>query len=57
MLVIEPEKRIDVEKAITHPFFSKYHDNTYEPNCSRIFDFTFEQELGNLQSDVSDLMF
>lgn len=52
MLVIEPEKRIDVEAALTHPFLSKYHDGTHEPRSPKTFDFAFEQELQNLHNEV-----
>ena len=52
MLVIEPEKRIDVETALTHPFLAKYHDRTHEPRCTNTFDFAFEEDLVNLQNDV-----
>ncbi|XP_067931955.1 mitogen-activated protein kinase 7-like isoform X2 [Watersipora subatra] len=51
MLVIEPEKRINVETALTHPFLTKYHDKLQEPSCSKKFDFAFEQELVNLEND------
>ena len=52
MIVIEPEKRITVETAISHPYLSKYHDASYEPDCAKTFDFCFEQDLVNLQTDV-----
>lgn len=53
MLVIEPEKRITVVAALNHPFLKKYHNDMFEPNCQKQFDFAFEQELINLHSDVS----
>ena len=53
MLVIEPEKRMDVETALSHPFLSKYHDLSFEPRCNKKFDFAFEQDLVNLNTDVS----
>lgn len=44
MLEIHPGKRISVEDALRHPFFSPLHIPNDEPVSSRPFDFSFENE-------------
>nr|KAG5704632.1 hypothetical protein BaRGS_025274 [Batillaria attramentaria] len=45
MLVINPADRITVQRALQHPFLSKYHDPDDEPICVPSFEFDFEKEL------------
>ena len=45
MLSVHPKKRITVEEALAHPFFSQLHSPEDEPVCNHgSFDFTFEDE-------------
>lgn len=44
MLQIHPRKRITVDQAIAHPFFSQLHSPQDEPVAKRMFDFSFEKE-------------
>jgi len=56
ILVIDPEVRISVEKALQHPFLAKYLNGTSEPKCSK-FDFSFENEdmtKDNLRTSLMD---
>ena len=45
MLVMNPADRITVERALKHPFLSKYHDPDDEPICVPSFEFDFEKEV------------
>lgn len=45
MLVINPADRVTVERALQHPFLSKYHDPDDEPICVPTFEFDFEKEV------------
>ena len=45
MLVMNPADRITVERALKHPFMSKYHDPDDEPICVPSFEFDFEKEV------------
>ncbi|XP_076452875.1 uncharacterized protein LOC143288364 [Babylonia areolata] len=51
MLVINPADRITVERALKHPFLSKYHDPDDEPICVPSFEFDFEKELLHMDSE------
>lgn len=44
LLQIHPRKRITVNEALAHPFFSQLHSPQDEPTAKKVFDFTFEQE-------------
>ncbi|KAL7562804.1 hypothetical protein ACA910_006447 [Epithemia clementina (nom. ined.)] len=43
MLEIHPQKRMGVNEALQHPFFSPLHAPADEPVSSRVFDFSFEK--------------
>ncbi|KAL8498508.1 hypothetical protein ACS0TY_021731 [Phlomoides rotata] len=43
MLVFDPEKRVTVDEALCHPYFSVLHELNDEPICSTPFTFDFEQ--------------
>ena len=47
MLVMNPADRITVERALKHPFLSKYHDPDDEPICVPSFEFDFEKEVSS----------
>ncbi|KAK7087672.1 uncharacterized protein [Littorina saxatilis] len=51
MLVMNPAERITVERALKHPFMSKYHDPDDEPICVPSFEFDFEKELLHMDRD------
>ncbi|KAK3227875.1 hypothetical protein Dsin_007737 [Dipteronia sinensis] len=42
MLVFDPNKRITVDEALCHPYFSSLHDLNDEPVCPRPFRFDFD---------------
>ncbi|XP_005090387.1 mitogen-activated protein kinase 7 [Aplysia californica] len=44
MLVLNPEVRIPVEKALSHRLLNNYHDPDDEPICVPTFNFDFEKE-------------
>ena len=44
MLQIHPQKRIDVVRALRHPFFASLHNEKDEPVAHSHFDFSFEDE-------------
>jgi len=44
MLTIHPRKRITVNQALKHPYFSSLHSSDDEPVAERPFDFSFEDE-------------
>eukprot|EP00045_Choanoeca_perplexa_P002407 m.24366 g.24366 ORF g.24366 m.24366 type:complete len:359 (+) comp11500_c0_seq3:350-1426(+) len=46
MLTFNPDNRITVEEALSHPFLEQYYDPTDEPVAER--PFTFEMELDDL---------
>mmetsp|Transcript_6995 Transcript_6995/g.10624 ORF Transcript_6995/g.10624 Transcript_6995/m.10624 type:complete len:473 (+) Transcript_6995:360-1778(+) len=46
-LHIHPKKRITVDEALRHPFFSKLHCADDEPVAEKPFDFTFEDQKLN----------
>ncbi|RVX09808.1 Mitogen-activated protein kinase-like MMK2 [Vitis vinifera] len=43
MLVFDPNRRITVEGALSHPYLAPLHDINEEPVCPRPFVFDFEQ--------------
>ena len=51
MLVIAPEKRITVEKALEHPFFAEFHDPEDEPLADALHPYDFDFELYDLTAD------
>ena len=44
MLVFHPDKRINIEKALEHPFMSSLHNPEDEPVADFVFSFDFENE-------------
>lgn len=44
MLVFDPNKRINVEQALEHPYLASLHDVNDEPSCDKPFDYDFENE-------------
>ncbi|KAJ3071146.1 Mitogen-activated protein kinase [Quaeritorhiza haematococci] len=42
LLEFNPAKRITAEEALRHPYLAAYHHPDDEPDCPRIFDFSFE---------------
>ena len=58
MLVIAPEKRITVEKALEHPFFAEFHDPEDEPVADALHPYDFDFELYDLTADqLMDLLY
>ena len=58
MLVIAPEKRITVEKALEHPFFAEFHDPEDEPVADALHPYDFDFELYDLNADqLMDLLY
>ena len=45
ILVLDPNKRMSVDKALKHPYLSTYHDPDDEPVCMPAFDFSFETQV------------
>ncbi|KHG23154.1 Mitogen-activated protein kinase 4 [Gossypium arboreum] len=43
MLVFDPDRRITVDEALSHPYLASLHDINDEPVCARPFIFDFEQ--------------
>ncbi len=43
MLKFNPRKRITVDEALAHPYFTALHNPETEPACPEPFDFSFEQ--------------
>jgi hypothetical protein len=35
MLQFDPEKRLDIQQVINHPYFGEYHKPEYETKCLR----------------------
>eukprot|EP00762_Andalucia_godoyi_P002981 ANDGO_04175.mRNA.1 Extracellular signal-regulated kinase 1 len=50
MLEFDPTKRITAAEAIRHPYFSGLANGVNEPDCDRIFDWSFEKN-GALSTD------
>ena len=44
MLDLNPESRIKVEEALSHPFLESMHDEEDEPNYEGVLDFHFEED-------------
>jgi len=44
-LQFDPAKRPSAKQAVTHSFFSGYHDIDDEPVCPHPFDFRFESTV------------
>ncbi|KAK6054759.1 hypothetical protein COOONC_07737 [Cooperia oncophora] len=49
LLTFNPQKRIDIDQALAHPYFVQYHDPTDEPICED--PFTYEMELDDLPKE------
>jgi len=47
MLAFNPEKRIDVEQCLKHPYLASLHDMNDEPVSTKPFTFAFEQNNNN----------
>lgn len=48
MLDLDPEKRIDVESSLKHPYLAQYHDPLDEPTAGP-FDNSFETDELDIQ--------
>ncbi|CAJ0580824.1 unnamed protein product, partial [Mesorhabditis spiculigera] len=56
MLTFNPNKRIDIEQALAHPYLEQYYDPNDEPICEE--PFTYEMELDDLpKEDLKRLIF
>ena len=44
MLQIHPNRRVDVEAALAHPYLAQLHNEADEPVAGFDFDFSFEDE-------------
>lgn len=57
MLKFVPGDRITVEAALSHPYLKDFHGQMAEPECDRLFDFTFEKHVSTegemTESEVS----
>ncbi|KAL3895593.1 MAG: hypothetical protein SGCHY_004605 [Lobulomycetales sp.] len=42
LLKFDPEQRITVEEALSHPYLQAYHESDDEPVAPEMFDFSFE---------------
>ena len=47
MLMFHPEERLSIDRALKHPYLSKYHDPDDEPICVPAFCFDFEKRVFN----------
>lgn len=58
MLVFDPNKRITVEDALTHPYLSYFHDINDEATTTPVspFDFTFEREKLTME-ELKDMVY
>jgi len=58
MLLFDPSKRISVDDALAHPFFSEWaNDDALKKSvCSENFDFSFEEMLDDSKEAVQDLL-
>ena len=51
MLIFNPEKRINVEECLKHPYLASLHDTNDEPVANALFTFAFEQHNGGEMSE------
>ena len=51
MLIFNPEKRINVEECLKHPYLASLHDTNDEPVANAPFTFAFEQHNGGEMSE------
>ena len=51
MLILNPEKRINVEECLKHPYLASLHDTNDEPVANAPFTFAFEQHNGGEMSE------
>ena len=51
MLIFNPEKRINVEECLKHPYLASLHDTNDEPVADAPFTFAFEQHNGGEMSE------
>lgn len=42
LLTFDPSERITANEGLSHAYFATYHVPDDEPNCPKIFDFSFE---------------
>lgn len=42
MLAFTPKDRISATESLSHPFLAMYHVPDDEPNCPKLFDFSFK---------------
>lgn len=57
MLQFDPNKRISVDKALEHSFFSAYHDVEEEVSCEIPFDYKYEQFIDQSGDYLKNLMY
>ncbi|KAH1204737.1 Mitogen-activated protein kinase MMK2 [Glycine max] len=55
MLIFDPNRRITVDEALSHPYMSPLHDINEEPVCTRPFSFDFEQPSFT-EEDIKELI-
>ena len=51
MLIVDPDKRITVEEALSHPLMSEFHDPEDEPTTEKLNQYDFDFELYDLTSE------
>ena len=51
ILIFNPEKRINVEECLKHPYLASLHDTNDEPVANAPFTFAFEQHNGGEMSE------
>ena len=51
MFIFNPEKRINVEECLKHPYLASLHDTNDEPVANAPFTFAFEQHNGGEMSE------
>ena len=51
MLIFNPEKRINVEECLKHPYLASLHDTNDEPVANAPFTCAFEQLNGGEMSE------
>ncbi|WVZ16998.1 hypothetical protein V8G54_009980 [Vigna mungo] len=55
MLIFDPNRRITVDEALSHPYMAPLHDINEEPVCTRPFSFDFEQPSFT-EEDIKELI-
>ncbi len=58
MLAFDPNKRITVEEALSHPYLAELHCQEDEPSAEPVSAFDFDFEIYDLKSsDFKELMY